>query len=81
MSERRGDSPLYPVERSFVIQLTRDAGPADLFAGKIEHLASGEAFCFSTLAELNELIRNMTAAPFGAPSPQSPQSTQSRRES
>lgn len=80
MSEHRGDGPLYPVERAFVIQLTRDADcAADLLTGKIEHLASGSAACFGNLGELNEQIRRMTAAPGTAPAPCS--EPEPRRES
>jgi hypothetical protein len=56
------DVPL-PPERAFVVQLRAQTDPArDLFIGRLEHIASGEARRFSSAAELLALIAEMGGA-------------------
>jgi len=58
-------SPSYPIDRTYVLKLHRDAVPADgqLF-GRIESVSSGEQFHFATLAELLAcLVRDRSGTP------------------
>jgi hypothetical protein len=43
----------YPQSQSFVLKLHRDAAPAEgRLIGRLEHVASGKQFTFSTAEEL-----------------------------
>jgi hypothetical protein len=45
--------PSYPASRAYVLKLHRDARPgAGRFIGRIENVASGEAFAFASAEEL-----------------------------
>lgn len=45
--------PIFPVSGAYVVQLHRDARPEDgHWAGRIEHVASGESLDFTTLDAL-----------------------------
>lgn len=50
------DRALYPVDQSFVLQVRRDGRSGDALAGRIEHVASGHAASFETVAELLRFI-------------------------
>ena len=52
----RPDRPLYPVDRSFVLRLRDDDSRADALAGQVEHVASGHAGSFESVAELIRFI-------------------------
>ena len=60
-SHASNDGPLLP-ERAFVIQLrvARDGDP-ELFAGRAEHIASGEATGFDSVTELLAFVRHTLA--------------------
>jgi hypothetical protein len=58
-----GDRPLYPADHAFVIAFRRDAALVDgEFAGRVEHLASGSAACFSSLEVLLQFMRRAASA-------------------
>lgn len=73
------DRPLYPVDQSFVLQIRCDGFLAEDLIGRVEHLASGHASQFDSVAELLRFIREAIAAaavatrapPSGAPTEQS----------
>jgi len=52
-----------PPERAFVVQLqAAPDGAAELFAGRAEHVASGEAARFGSVAELVAFVRQVLAS-------------------
>jgi hypothetical protein len=52
-----------PPERAFVIQLhAASDGDAELFAGRAEHVASGEAARFGSIPELVAFVRQVLAS-------------------
>jgi len=56
--------PIYPVDRSFILEIHRDATLADTgWIGRAEHIASGAAKRFSDTADL---LRFLAAAVLGA---------------
>lgn len=56
--------PIYPVDRSFILEIHRDATLADaVWIGRAEHIASGAAKRFSDTADL---LRFLAAAILGA---------------
>lgn len=64
LSQLASESPL-PAARAFVIQLRAQTDPAaDLFVGRVEHIASGEGLRF---ASADELLAFMTKALLPAP--------------
>jgi hypothetical protein len=58
------DAPELPTEKAFVLQLSRESGPAlEPFAGRVEHLASGRRLRFDGLVDFQAaLIRLLTEA-------------------
>lgn len=51
-----------PPERAFVIQLlAASGGDTDLFAGRAEHVASGETARFGSVPELVAFVRSVLA--------------------
>jgi hypothetical protein len=60
------ESPLSP-HRAFVVQLREHADVArDQWAGRVEHVASGQAAHFQSLEELLTFIARVLAASTGA---------------
>jgi len=57
---RKASTSRLPAERAFVLQLRpeTDAG-ADLFVGRIEHIASGAAEQFVSAADLIRFVRRV----------------------
>ena len=52
-----------PPERAFVIQLRAASdGDTELFAGRAEHVASGEAARFGSIPELVAFVRQVLAS-------------------
>ena len=55
------ESPL-PPDRAFVVQLRRQAAPdAEVFIGRVEHIASGQVARFDSAAELVTFIARVGA--------------------
>jgi hypothetical protein len=60
--------PLLPSERAFVLQLYADATvEADRFMGRVEHVVSGQATHFHTVAELLAFIARVLDEQHGRP--------------
>jgi hypothetical protein len=56
------EAPL-PAERAFVVQLRAQAAPsADLFVGRVEHIASGDAARFDSAQALLAFITKVLAS-------------------
>jgi hypothetical protein len=52
----------FPPDRAFVVQLRRRQAPdAEIFVGRVEHIASGEVTRFDSGAELMEFIARLGA--------------------
>lgn len=59
----RAAAPL-PAERAFVVQFRAAANPRkDLFVGRAEHIASGDATSFGSVEELTAFIEKVLALP------------------
>jgi len=70
LSPQTSESPL-PAGRAFVVQLRTQSGPtADLFVGRVEHIASGEAQRFASADELLGFMTKVLAP--AEPSPGEP---------
>lgn len=66
LSQLASESPL-PAARAFVVQLRAQTDPAaDLFVGRVEHIASGEGLRFGSA---DELLAFMTKVLSSAPPP------------
>jgi hypothetical protein len=64
----------YPQARSFVLKLHRDAAPADgRLIGRLEHVASGRQFTFSSAEELIASLAQAAAAASQEPATRSSQ--------
>lgn len=48
--------PQFPLERAFVVQLRRDATLPSAVCGRIEHIVSGRACRFESVAELASFV-------------------------
>jgi hypothetical protein len=53
----------YPIHRSYVVKLSRDATP-DALCGRIENLVAGTHHDFTSARELLDLIANDIASPY-----------------
>jgi hypothetical protein len=52
----------FPPDRAFVVQLRRRPTPhAEVFVGRVEHIASGEVTRFDSVAELTDFIARLGA--------------------
>ena len=52
----------FPPDRAFVVQLRRRPTPhAEIFVGRVEHIASGEVTRFDSAAELMDFIARLGA--------------------
>ena len=52
----------FPPDRAFVVQLRRRQSPrAEIFVGRVEHLASGEVTRFDSVAELVAFLARLGA--------------------
>ena len=57
------EAPELPTEKGFLIQLSRDTGPAlTPFAGRVEHLASGRRLRFGNFADFQAAVSRLLAA-------------------
>jgi len=53
-----------PAERAFVVQFRAEGHPGkNLFVGRAEHIASGDAACFGSIEELTAFIAKVLAPP------------------
>jgi len=58
------NQPSLPVKRAFVVQIHADAQPEQNdFKGRVEHLVSGQATHFESLAELLAFIVQVLTEP------------------
>lgn len=49
--------PSFPQKKAFVLRFAEDAGPeTGLFAGRIEHVSSGDQVAFSSVEELFSFV-------------------------
>jgi hypothetical protein len=53
--------PALPRNRAFVVQLAAAGEDPDLFRGRVEHLASGQAVRFDSLGRLREFVEQILA--------------------
>ena len=61
-SAREASTTPLPPERAFVVQLRAQSGPtAELFVGRVEHLASGAAEHFASATALITFIASVLA--------------------
>lgn len=52
----------FPPDRAFVVQLRRrPTASAEIFVGRVEHIASGEVTRFDSVAELMDFIARLGA--------------------
>ena len=62
MSEDRREGPRLPAERAFVVMLSADCRPEeDEIRGRVEHVRSGRATHFASLAELIVFLAALTS--------------------
>ena len=63
MQPHSGNEPRLPADRAFVVQFYADAAVAQgRVSGRIEHVVSGQATHFASLAELLAFITQVLAA-------------------
>lgn len=55
------DVPLFPSQRAFVVQFSRDAGQEGCgpYCGRVEHVVSGRSLRFATRAELIDFMNQV----------------------
>ena len=57
------ERPRLPAERAFVVMLSADCRPTDAeLRGRVEHVRSGRAVHFASLAELLAFLAELTSA-------------------
>ncbi len=62
MSDDRRERPRLPAERAFVVMLSSDCRPEqDEIRGRVEHVRSGRATHFGSLAELLVFLVALTS--------------------
>jgi hypothetical protein len=59
-ASQKGDVPMLPVYKAFVVQFTRETRSATgTFAGRIEHMSSGRRARFASKQELLAMLERM----------------------
>jgi hypothetical protein len=62
MSDDRRERPRLPAERAFVVMLSADCRPGqDEIRGRVEHVRSGRATHFASIAELIVFLAALTS--------------------
>lgn len=63
MDDDHRERPRLPAERAFVVMLSADCRPTgDELRGRVEHVRSGRAIHFVSLAELLAFLAELTSA-------------------
>lgn len=63
MSDDHREGPRLPAERAFVVMLSADCRPEeDELRGRVEHVRTGRATRFASLAELLAFLAALTSA-------------------
>jgi hypothetical protein len=63
MMDDHRERPRLPAERAFVVMLSADCRPeADELRGRVEHVRTGRAARFASLAELLAFLAALTSA-------------------